>query len=196
MPVGNGSLVACLIPQCFRRQKSPPPSSKSTGNVFEERMRQRLKKKTKQNRRSTRTQLRSAYEEFATFDLLAARDRSVAAKNANRVRKQQWPHVLSWDSAADTYVSPPSSVGAEAGGVMGTTHTNTPPDYDPETSSRFSALLTRQEIPKKLPSAYSNSPNWTCATRRHRSCTKCRVNVPGNGVRLPRMEAKNDGDTL
>ncbi|KAE8891882.1 hypothetical protein PF010_g13754 [Phytophthora fragariae] len=142
MPMVNGSVISCLIPRCFRRDKTPP-DSKSTGNIFEERMKQRLQKQRKRPARPKYAQTHTVDEEFATFDLLAAIDRSVAAKYANRIRKVQWPHLLSWDSVADTYVSPPSSVGAEAGGDIAPRQTT---DYDPEILSRSSAQFTRQEL--------------------------------------------------
>lgn len=142
MPMDNGSVFACLIPRCFRRDKTPT-GSKSTENIFEERMKQRLQKQRKRPARAKYAQPHSVDEEFAKFDLLAASDRSVAAKYANRIRKVQWPHLLSWDSVEDTYVSPPSSVGAEAGGDIGPRQTA---DYDPRILSRSSAQLTRQEL--------------------------------------------------
>lgn len=145
MATNNESAIAFLIPRCFRRKKTPP-TSEMVGNIFEQRMKQRLKKEAKRSYRVKYTRSRPVDDEFTTFDLLASRERAIATKYANRLRKEQWPQVLSWDSNADTYVSPPSSVGAEAGGIVGTTHTKNPRDDDPETSSRYTAELTRLEV--------------------------------------------------
>ncbi|KAG7384496.1 FK506-binding protein 2B [Phytophthora pseudosyringae] len=146
MPVDNDSAMAFLIPRCFRRKKTPP-TPETAGNIFEQRMKQRLKKQHKRSSRAKHTRPpRPVDNEFSTFDLLAVRDRSAATKNSSKRKQEQWPQGLSWDSIADTYLSPPSSVGAEAGGIIGTTHTRSPCDEDPEISSRYIAQLTRQEV--------------------------------------------------
>jgi len=135
MAKDSDHFMACLIPRCFRRKKTPPVAR----NVFEQRMKQRLRKQSRRAPEAKHTRLPPVDEELATLDLLDARKRAVATKE----RRPPW---LSWDSLDDTFVSPPSSVGAEAGGVVGTTHTNTPPDYDPEASSGYTAQLTRQQV--------------------------------------------------
>ncbi|KAH7461992.1 uncharacterized protein KRP23_13855 [Phytophthora ramorum] len=145
MPLGNDSAVAFLIPRCFRRKKTPPTPD-TVGNIFEARMKQRMKKQNKRSNRARRTRPPPDDDIFATLDLLAARDQSTAKKYADRIGKKPWPQMLSWDSAAETFVSPPSSVGAEAGGVIGTTHTTTPPDIDPENSDGYTPQLTRQKV--------------------------------------------------
>ncbi|GMF11247.1 unnamed protein product [Phytophthora lilii] len=142
MAMDNSGAITFLVPRCFRR-KNTPPTSERAGNIFEQRMQQQLKKQCKRSSRATRARPQTT-NEFMTFDLLAARDRSVATKNPHKMKRKQWPQVLSWDSLADTFISPPSSVGAEAGGIIGTTHTRNPPDD--ETSSRYTAQLSQQEL--------------------------------------------------
>ncbi|KAL3662745.1 hypothetical protein V7S43_012148 [Phytophthora oleae] len=144
MAIENDNAMRFLIPRCFRRKKTPP-TPETAGNIFEQRMKHRLKK---QNKRSTRARRESPLQdtEFAAFDLLAVRDLPLAMKNSPNIKQEPLPHLLSWDSVADTYLSPPSSVGAEAGGVVGTTHTRSIGELDSDISSRYTAQLRRQEI--------------------------------------------------
>ncbi|KAF4041629.1 hypothetical protein GN244_ATG06142 [Phytophthora infestans] len=135
----NVSVFSFLIPRWLRRKKSPP-SAETIGNIFERRMKKRLKKQRKKPQREKHARARAASDGFKTFDLLAARDGRVHKPN-----REQGPQMLSWDSIADTYLSLPSPVGADAGAILGTTHTKNPSDEDPD-SGRYTALLTRHEF--------------------------------------------------
>lgn len=140
MAVERDNAMHFLIPRCFRRKKTPP-TSETVGNIFEQRMKHRLKKQNKRPTRVTRVWESPPQDpEFATFDLLAARNLTKSSRNT---KHEPLSHFLSWDSAADTYLSPPSSVGAEAGGMVGTTHTSELAGMD---SDIFTAQLRRQEI--------------------------------------------------
>ncbi|ETI51995.1 hypothetical protein F442_04870 [Phytophthora nicotianae P10297] len=123
------SVISFWIPRCFRRKKTPP-TVEMIGNIFEQRIMQRLKKH-KRSSRLKHSRPRPISCEFKTLDVP---DQPLLKP------KQEQCQMLSWDSFAD---SPPSSVGAEAGGIIGTTHMKNPCDV--LTSSRYTALLVRQE---------------------------------------------------
>ncbi|KAG2765612.1 hypothetical protein PC116_g19499 [Phytophthora cactorum] len=46
MSSDNDSAITFLIPSCFRRKKTPP-TAETIRNIFEQRMKQRLKKQLK-----------------------------------------------------------------------------------------------------------------------------------------------------
>ncbi|GMF45413.1 unnamed protein product [Phytophthora fragariaefolia] len=123
------------------------------------RNRQRLKKQGRRSSRASHTRRLPFAEDFEAYDLLAAMNQLATTNSADTVGKEQWPHVLSWDSAADTYVSTPSSVGAEAGGTMGTTHVTGLPKADPDTSSgleKIAGILSTEQhtVPPRLLTLY------------------------------------------